>query len=286
MAETSSDGSPYIFGHDYRSSIRLNYQHMLIKKLCDDQLLSPNVHQSIAPRSSIRVADIATRTALWLAELSDVLPAHAELHGFDISSNQYPPQEWLPKNVFLHVHDAFKPFAPEYLGLFDVVNLRFFITLLNKENIRPLLSNLITLLKPGGFLQWLDFEPRSARAIAIDPNLPMPRTRGVVTMMQKAQPDVNLLILHDAELLEAAGLDTATYKRMHLRSYLQPMWNHCHIMGMKELARRLGRDTMSGSDKLSPLLQQIKELETEFAQGTSIDAQWFMMVGRMPEASR
>ncbi|KAI1465649.1 uncharacterized protein F4812DRAFT_466098 [Daldinia caldariorum] len=286
MTETSLDGSPYIFGHDYRSSIRLNYQHMLIKKLCDEQLLSPNVHQSIASRSSIRIADIATGTALWLTELSDVFPAHAELHGFDISSNQYPPQEWLPKNVFLHEHDAFKPFAPEYLGSFDVVNLRFFITLLNKENIQPLLSNLITLLKPGGFLQWLDFDPRSAGAIAIDPNLPMPRTQSVVTMIRKAQPDVNLWILHDAEPFEAAGLDTTAYKSIHLRNYLRPVWNHCHIMGMKELARRLSRDTTGGSDKLSPLLQQIKELEAEFAQGASIDAQWFMMIGRMPGAPR
>ena len=83
---------------------------------------------------------------LWLTELSDALPADAQLLGFDVSADQYPPGEWLPGNVALHEHDAFTPFAPELLGSFDVVHLRFFITLLNGENIRPLLDNLKTLL--------------------------------------------------------------------------------------------------------------------------------------------
>ncbi|KAI2625762.1 hypothetical protein GGR54DRAFT_654118 [Hypoxylon sp. NC1633] len=282
MPETSSNQSPYILGRNYKSSIRLNQQHMLIKKLCNDQILHPAVHQSMAQSSSIRVADIATGTALWLTELSEALPAHSQLHGFDISCDQYPPKEWLPKNVSLHEHDAFQPFAQEFLGSFDVVNFRFFITLLNEENIRPLLSNLRTLLKPGGFLHWLDLDPRSAKAIAIYPGLPMPRTESVVSMVRKVLPDVDLWILHDSELFVAAGLDPIAYERIQLRDYLRPMWNHSLIMGIEELPRHLRRDTEGGVDKLPSLLQQNKDLEAEFAQGTSVDVEWFMMIGQMP----
>ncbi|PTB66986.1 hypothetical protein BBK36DRAFT_4129 [Trichoderma citrinoviride] len=287
MAEAVSEPAPYIFHRDHKSSIRLNYQHMLIKKLCNDQLLHPAVRQSIASRSSsIRVADIATGTALWLTELSDALPADAQLLGFDVSADQYPPGEWLPGNVALHEHDAFTPFAPELLGSFDVVHLRFFITLLNGENIRPLLDNLKTLLKPGGFLQWLDFDPRSAKAIATRPDMHMPRTESVVSIMRKAQPDVDSWILHDSELLKAAGLDPVAYERLQLCDYLRPIWNHCHIMGMEELSRRMSRITANGNDKPSPLLQQIKDLEAEFAQGASVDAEWFIMVGQMPGSTQ
>ncbi|KAI1170441.1 S-adenosyl-L-methionine-dependent methyltransferase [Nemania sp. FL0916] len=282
MAETPSDSKPYIFGRDSKSSIRLNYQHMLIKTLCDDQLLHTIVHQGIASRSSIRVADVATGTALWLTELSDILPTHSELHGFDISHDQYPPKEWLPKNVVLHTHDAFQPFAPEFLGSFDVVNLRFFITLLSEENIHPLLSNLKSLLKPGGFLHWLDFDPRSAKAIATRPGLHMPHTESVVSLMRKAQQDVDSWLLHDSDLFEVAGLDPVAYKRIQLRDHLRPMWNHCHIMGMEEVSRRMSRNTEGEASQPSPLLQQIEGLEAEFAQSSSIDAQWFIMVGQMP----
>lgn len=85
-------------------------------------------------------------TRIWLTELSDALPADCQLHGFDISGDQYPPEEWLPRNVSLHEHDAFLPFAPEFLGSFDVVNLRFFITLLDGDNVRLLIRNLKSLL--------------------------------------------------------------------------------------------------------------------------------------------
>ncbi|KAL7912263.1 S-adenosyl-L-methionine-dependent methyltransferase [Trichoderma velutinum] len=282
MAEPVPDPTPYIFYRDHKSSIRLNYQHMLVKKLCNDQLLHPTVHQSIASRSPVRVADIATGTGLWLTELSDSLPADSQLHGFDISSDQYPPDGWLPKNVSLHEHDAFKPFAPEFLGSFDVVNLRFFITLLNGENIRPLLDNLKTLLKPGGFLNWLDFDPRSAKAIAILPGMYMPRTESVASIMRKAQPDVDSWILHNSDLFEAASLDPIAYQRVQLRDYLRPIWNHSHIMGMEELSRRASRNTAGGDDRASLLLQQIKELGAEFDQGATIDAEWFIMVGQMP----
>ncbi|KAL7928812.1 S-adenosyl-L-methionine-dependent methyltransferase [Trichoderma chlorosporum] len=282
MAEAVPDPTPYIFYRDHKSSIRLNYQHMLVKKLCDDQLLHPTVRQGIASRSSIRVADIATGTALWLTELADSLPADSQLHGFDISSDQYPPEGWLPKNVTLHEHDVFKPFGPEFLGSFDVVNLRFFITLLNGENIRPLLNNLQTLLKPGGFLQWLDFDPRSAKAIAIIPDMYMPRTEGVASIMRKAQPDVDSWILQNSDLFKVAGVDPIAYQRIQLRDYLRPIWNHCHIMGMEELARRASRDIAGDDDRPSPLLQQIKELGAEFGLGASIDAEWFIMVGQMP----
>ncbi|GAP88717.2 hypothetical protein SAMD00023353_1201320 [Rosellinia necatrix] len=65
MAGTVPDPSPYIFSRDHKSSIRLNYQHMLIKQLCDGRLLHPAVHRSVASSASpsIRVADVATGTA-------------------------------------------------------------------------------------------------------------------------------------------------------------------------------------------------------------------------------
>jgi hypothetical protein len=80
-------------------------------------------------------------------------------------------------------------------------------------------------------------------------------------------------------LLETAGLHAIAYERLQLRNYLRPIWNHCHIMGMEELSRRMSR----GEDKPPPLQQQIKDLEAEFAQGASVDAEWFIMVGQMPD---
>lgn len=53
---------------------------------------------------------------------------------------------------------------------------------------------------------------------------------------------------------------------------------------MEELSRRRSGNSDAGDDKphASPLLQQIKDLGAEFAQGATIDAQLFMMIGQIP----
>ncbi|KAI0487359.1 hypothetical protein F4859DRAFT_509927 [Xylaria cf. heliscus] len=233
MAQSSSHPSHYLFGRDHKSSIRY-----------------------------------IQRVEIWLAELSDALPENSQLHGFDISRDQYPPKEWLPKNVSLHEHDAFKPFPAQFLGTFDVVNLRFFITLLNTENIQRLLSNLKALL---------------TRAITIRPGLKTPRTESVVSMMRELQPDVDLWLAHYyTDLFKTAGLCATIYERVQLRDHLRPLWNHSHLMAMEEFYRRTSQNTEGRDDKLpSSLIQQLSELETEFAQGASIDAQWFLMIGNI-----
>lgn len=52
-------------------------------------------------------------------------------------------------------------------------------------------------------------------------------------------------------------------------------------MGIEEMFRLMSGSSGSDDDKLLPLLQQTKDLAVEFSKGTSIDAQWFVMVGQM-----
>ncbi|KAL8791634.1 MAG: hypothetical protein Q9195_005783 [Heterodermia aff. obscurata] len=59
---------------------------------------------------------------IWLYDLSDSLPRSARLHGFDISSSQYSPPEWIPSNVSLHVGNALEDPLPIFRGVFDVVH--------------------------------------------------------------------------------------------------------------------------------------------------------------------
>ena len=83
---------------------------------------------------------------IWPIEVSRQLPSSSTLDGFDISPAQYPPTAWLPPNLHLYTHDIFLPFPGQYLEKYDVVNVRFIITLLNKENFEQLADNLKTLL--------------------------------------------------------------------------------------------------------------------------------------------
>lgn len=90
-----------------------------------------NVHPNISipgnppPATPLRIADVATGTAIWLLDVAKTLPKETQLYGFDISAAQFPPLEARPSNVSLHEHSITKPFPTEYHGTFDLVAVRF-----------------------------------------------------------------------------------------------------------------------------------------------------------------
>ena len=150
-------------------------------------------------------------TSIWATEAACELPQSAVIDGFDVSAAQYPYHKWLPKNVHLHVHDAFAPFPPDHIGIYDIVQLRYFFTLLDPQNVQGLVENLMTLLsasfetspncdlrirladapstEPGGYLQWLDLDGPSCHAAVISPSAPSAATEKVAAFMRKPQPD-------------------------------------------------------------------------------------------------
>ena len=79
---------------------------------------------------------------IWLGELSHELPPSTQFDGFDISDAQYPPQNWYGPNTRLQKLDIFKPLPKHLAGKYDVVNLRFFMTIAKDSDIGVLLRNL------------------------------------------------------------------------------------------------------------------------------------------------
>ena len=90
--------------------------------------------------------------SIWPIDLSKRLPASAKIQAFDVSPALYPPVEWLPSNVSLHVHDAFTAFPEEFWGFYDVVHLRFFVTVIKNNDPGILLANIVKLLSERIYL--------------------------------------------------------------------------------------------------------------------------------------
>ena len=151
--DIGSDHSPgYVLKRDYAASTRLNCQFLLWKTE-----LGFNLHPSIhVPVSGSRIADVATGTAIWLLDLARSLPG-SRFDGFDISLEQCPPQQWLPSSVGLHQWDVFSPIPPEFRYQFEVVHIRLALFVVRDNDPRPIFRNVLELLKPGGYLQWDEF---------------------------------------------------------------------------------------------------------------------------------
>ncbi|KAJ5833059.1 hypothetical protein N7474_001370 [Penicillium riverlandense] len=112
------------------------------------------IHPSIPKDSVLSVADIATGTGIWLKDVSQMLEnSHIRryYHGFDISPEQFPKD---PGSIAFSVHDITKPFPKEHWNRYDLVHVRLLVVALEESEYKAAVSNLYTILKPGGFLQW------------------------------------------------------------------------------------------------------------------------------------
>lgn len=80
--------------------------------------------------------------SVWLEDVAKMYPK-AYLHGFDISSAQYPkPRQSIP----LSVHDALRPFPKEHHSRYDLVHIRLLTAGLKKEHYSTVLANARALL--------------------------------------------------------------------------------------------------------------------------------------------
>ncbi|OTB04417.1 hypothetical protein M426DRAFT_58722 [Hypoxylon sp. CI-4A] len=162
---------------NFRSSARLHLQHFLMQNTLG-YLLEPAVEKSIADSEQLKVADLACGNGIWLTELhSDLVKKSisAQLDRFDINPINFPHPANLPASVTLKQLDILAKLLPaELSGIYDVVHIRAFSSLIAADDLTPVLSVASELLKPGGFLQWE--EMRGDRFIADSPSPEVSKT--------------------------------------------------------------------------------------------------------------
>jgi hypothetical protein len=83
-------------------------------------------------------------------------PSRCHFTGFDVTDSAFPAKDELPANVSFKMQDMFLPFPSEEFGTYDVVAVRFTSSVIGRAKWTACVANLMTLLKPGGWLQWID----------------------------------------------------------------------------------------------------------------------------------
>ncbi len=157
---------------DNAESNRLDWQHLWAKGIAGNHL----IHPSIPLRSVRAVADVATGTGVWIRDLAATWPATGvklpEFFGFDISSDQFPQNG--AADIQFRMHDATLPFSEEYIGRFDVVNVRLMSYAIKVQDLQAIVNNIAAILRPKGFLNWQECDmldawasPETAKARAL-----------------------------------------------------------------------------------------------------------------------
>lgn len=183
----------YRMGRNTAASTRLVAQHYLLRNVTGWSLHPQVTAKWIVEGQSVprRIADVACGNGIWTLEqaTSDLAGfSGLEFTGFDISTAQFPHPDTWPENVTFETWNIKEPPPERFRGCFDVVNVRLVIAAVEKaEEVHTIMHNLRELLKPGGYLQWLESD------VAIRP-------------LTTSHPDDSIVFSFSDELFAAYGI--------------------------------------------------------------------------------
>ncbi|KAI0428705.1 hypothetical protein F5Y09DRAFT_343416 [Xylaria sp. FL1042] len=147
---------------NFRSSVRLRLQHQLWYSTTGS-LLDYRVKTSIKRGEHLKLADLGCGNGAWLINLSEELSNDRfrfQLEGYDINETNFPLPAFLPKSIRLSKLDILSKELPDDItGTFDIVCIRAFSSIIFNNDTKPLLSSVLALLKPGGWVQWEEMGP-------------------------------------------------------------------------------------------------------------------------------
>ncbi|PYH71899.1 class I SAM-dependent methyltransferase [Aspergillus vadensis CBS 113365] len=147
----------YMLDRSYTAASRLNFQFYLWK-----ESLQFNLHPSIdlgPAGETVRIADLATGTAIWLCDLMRdpaMTPYTLQLDGLDVDLKNAPVLEWVAPSISLRQWNIFDEVPDDLRGKYDVVHLRLLVLVVQESNPLPIIDKVFQLLKPGGYIQWDD----------------------------------------------------------------------------------------------------------------------------------
>lgn len=155
---SNADSKAYSLPRDAPESARLEAQHHVwVSNI--GYLFHPTITASLPEQATI--GEVATGTGIWLINHARSTKSHGKSHqyfGLDLSSAQFPSK--YPDNVEFDILNILEPVPEDWKDRFDALHVRLLLCgLSGRQDWTKAIANLMTMLRPGAWLQWeeLDF---------------------------------------------------------------------------------------------------------------------------------
>jgi len=280
---SSASVTEYWATRDFRTSARLHLQHWQW-----NYQLGYAIHPLIPKdHPDLSIADVAAGNGAWLIEISRQVPSSARLQGFDITAVHFPAKEWLPDNMSMHILDAFTPDLPaDLVGAFDVVHIRTISSVVKDNNVQPLITNLVKMLKPGGYLQWDEYDTSALTTRSPNASISNPASKEFVTLMAYMINAANLFTdwLHDLpNIFGGNNLDVVAQEKFEPRKELLKVWTDDLLMVWEEVPAQLPKEStvgVGGGLTREKYLELLGRVISETEKGVSISMNGLVTVGK------
>ncbi|KAL2824394.1 hypothetical protein BDW59DRAFT_172918 [Aspergillus cavernicola] len=256
----------YALGRDGAESKRtnshtLNSQHKLILDIVDGP-----IDRSVPLDKIFNVAEVATGTGL-VSNNPD-----RYFHGFGISAAQFPPA---PEGIELSVHDVLKPFPAKHHNRYDFVH----------SNFQAAVTNMLTILKPGGRLQWVEIDftelfnaestlhPKAVETVQLWGDYIQQNN------ISQSAPKALYSAFEKVDLVNVVNRSFPVRGREDLKIRAQNWQLQFFSSVMPLLVLKSGQAANSDLAK-EKAAQIIGDLETAFAEGEVVDVRFSTLVGQ------
>ncbi|KAK5137530.1 hypothetical protein LTR08_008510 [Meristemomyces frigidus] len=271
----------YVLTRDAAASARLNLSHYIWLASFGFNL-HPRIEDAIEGKDRLKIADVGTGTGIWLLDMANELPRSAQLDGIDISFTQCPPRAWLPKNVNLRQVDVFSEIPDDLVEKYHVIHIRHFVCVVGGDDPRPLLQNLLRMLKPGGWLQWDEWDVLNRHFTKTHPDAPqenIDKLEAEFLVMRRHTPQPSWPPRLDEHLLMSGMENVAMEKRLSPLSHL-PFMHDLTMLVFQELIDLAERKGTIDAERTKLLRQLLGGAIRESRQGAAWNLTRCMVVGQ------
>jgi len=219
---------------------------------------------------------------------------HAQLDASDISLALVPPKPDLPSNLSVRKWSFFDPVPEEWKGAFDLLHLRLVIQPFGgHQDPRPVLEKLISMLKPGGYLQWDEYDYHDAEKnnvySANDPvAVPHPEithnssTKAWKIMMKTFEWPTEHFDKMGEYYKEAGLVDVESHRKRPPPAVFRAFYEHWYALNAQLLPVLESKDVGAGQEVRELLLQMKRDAAVDGVYSAHVTK---LVIGRKPVAS-
>lgn len=243
------------------------------------------VHPHIPIRSpNLKVADIGTGSGIWLLELAKLLPATCQFVGYDLSNKLFPPQSAWPQNLSFRTRSILESFPEAELGTYDVVAIRSQqVVFKSTAEWERAVLNVVSLLKQGGWLQWVEADLTTCRQFQINPGTSRAALQETVSSLIDSLDRQWKAIRTLGELCRLSGM-VDVFEDVYASDRISELReNHARnfLWGLRQLLR--GTSDKSSAHWTSEKVARVfGEAECEISTGVYVVHDIVCVIGRKP----
>ncbi|KAI1396141.1 UMTA methyltransferase family protein [Hypoxylon fuscum] len=179
-------------------------------------------------KENLRVADIGSGTGIWLIDASEILPKSAQLHGLDISFDATPAVGVLPANMTLRHWNVKDPVPEDLIGVFDIIQVRFFVFVLLREEVPAVVEKL------GKSFLALESQPETANILEL------------MNRFKSQDPRLNATWIPDLpQIFSDQGLVAVEGNTHETPAHWAFLMHECGLIMHELVARQTGNEKMA-----------------------------------------